>query len=292
MRIPTPNDFAALNHWGLVENPLAAIEEYEEEKEELRWKNDRNQRLHNEYMERRSDWSGEGFQEHYRSMNRPIDRVKWEFLKKRKSWYICPLLWRKFAKPGVTRILDLGCGDGGVTQRVADYTAGCWKQADYDGFPVEIVGVDLSKSRIENAKKLCSSPHPKISFLFETGDSVEEGLQFEENYFDYALATGVLEIMEDDFARRTVDELSRVVTRGIYVEDLLDEYPGGFPRPNLPELFEENGFDLTRHEKAFSEPFAEEGTLDPMDIWPTLLVQLFFVEYPEEESPTDQYENR
>ena len=37
MEVPETKDFETLRRWGLIENPLAAIEDYSKKKEELRW---------------------------------------------------------------------------------------------------------------------------------------------------------------------------------------------------------------------------------------------------------------
>jgi SAM-dependent methyltransferase len=277
MRIPTHSDFEDLNRWGIVSNPSIAISDYSKKKEELRWENQRHNDAHEKYHTRRKNGLGEGTQEYYREMSRPIDRVKWEFLKRRKSWYICPTGWQKFAGLDVSRILDLGCGDGDVTQRIAEYITGQWQQTGHDGTPVEIIGIDLNKSRVENARRLTKSPHKKITLSFEVGDA-SKGLEFESNYFDYVVSTGVMEILPDDIFEEVINEISRLSAYGVYIEDLIDKYPGGYPREELGSILENYNFNIQEQHKVFQEPFVKEGTKDPLEIWPMCVVQILFAE--------------
>lgn len=295
MRLPKAKDFNLINEWGLIENPLKAIDDYSQEKEEKRWNNKWHNQTFKKYKERRQDWSdlGEGeYTEYYKErMQRPIDKTKWEYLKKRKAWYICPLGWDNFATPGTSRILDLGCGDGDVTQRVANYIYGKWIQAEYSGFPMEIVGVDLNKTRIENAQKLCHSPNRNINLTFQVGDAIS-GLGYDDNYFDYTLMSGVIEILDDDEANKLLNEVKRITANGIYIQDLFDKFPGGNPRENLKNMLSNRGFENVVRYKVFSQPFTEQGSSDPMEIWPITVNQIIYAERENKIDVTDKYENR
>lgn len=294
MEVPETEDFETLRRWGLIENPLAAIEDYSEKKEELRWENSYHQQVHDEYKQRRADWQSkhtdEGYYEYYKStQSRPIDRAKWEFLKIRKSWYVCPLGWGNFASPDVTRILDLGCGDGDITQRIAEYITGSWSKTSYNGHPMEVMGVDLNEQRIKNAEKLCDSPNRNITMSFQQGDVIE-GLEFADDYFDYVTIPSVLEILSDPQVEAFLDEASRLATKGIYIYDLLDKFPGGKPREDLPEMLVERGFPSIERHRVFSQPFTEEGSSDPLEVWPIHVGQVIFTESNTNQKPTDGWE--
>ncbi len=274
---PKEEDFQAIVSWGLKENPLRAIEDFQPAQLEERWKNPYQQEAHAEYVRKREEYiQSKNFDDYYKKAEKPIDRKRWEYLKDRKAWFIAPLEWSRFAANDVRLVLDLGCGDGDVTQRIADFIADDWAKRSYAGHDIQIFGYDLNASRIKNAQALCHSPHPKISFNFDVCDAIGAGIPHEDKFFDYAVTTGVLEILEDAPAQKFLSEICRVSRRGVYVEDLADEYPGGYPRENFSELFEREGFAVERHHWVLTEPFVREGTRDPMKLWPALKDQIMF----------------
>ena len=63
-----------------------------------------------------------------------------------------PLGWENIAKSG-GKVLDIGCGDGDVIQNLIDYVEKYWKKNKITSKKLEITGIDLNKTRIENAKK-------------------------------------------------------------------------------------------------------------------------------------------
>jgi SAM-dependent methyltransferase len=288
VRIPTPSDFRAIEEWGLVEDPMAAIEDFSEERAKRRWDNDRHCRAYEAYRDDQPDAFVEDSQAYYRSMDRPIDRTKWEFLKRRKAWFHPPVGWDRFAAPGVSRILDLGCGDGDLTQRIADHVASCWLRAGHDGFPMEVVGVDLSESRVRNARRHADSPHGKITLRFEQGDALT-GLAYEDQFFDYAVLAGLLEVLDDDQCSTVLDEVDRLTARGIYVRDVLEDHPGLTPRPDLPAELSERGYTVASRERVFEEPFVEEGTEDPLAVWPMNVNQVLFATRDDPVPPEERY---
>jgi SAM-dependent methyltransferase len=273
MRIPTPDDFHALTDWGLVERPCAALDDHTPEREQRREDNDRHRRAREAQIENASPDFVDDRQAYYREMDRPIHRTKWTYLKRRKAWFQPPVGWGRFATPGTSRILDLGCGDGDQTQRVADFVAGRWRSAGYDGFPLEIVGVDLSDSRVENARRHTRSPHERITLRFESGDAVS-GLDYDDAFFDHTLAIGLFEVLDDAALDSTLNELARLTAHSVYVRDILDDYPGLTPRPDLAEALDARGFAVEDRHKLFEEPFVEEGSRDPLAVWPMNVHQL------------------
>ena len=274
MRIPTPADFDALESWGLVADPFAAIADYSETRAQRRGDNERHCQAREEYAADADGRFVTDTQAYYRDLERPIDRTKWSYLKRRKAWFQPPVEWGRFAAPGTSRLLDAGCGDGDQTQRVAEFVAGRWQAAGYDGFPLQIVGVDLSASRIENARRHTRTPHEKITLRFERGDVVS-GLDYGEDFFDYTLAMGLFELLEES-VDDVLDELARVTAQGLYVRDILEDYPGLTPRPALDETLSDHDFVVEECHRLFEEPFTESGTKDPLAIWPMNVHQVLF----------------
>lgn len=273
---PTPEDFEAVRAWGMIENPLIALEDYSELKMELRWLNKMQRDALLKRYAYRELHSQRGLQKYYKEMNRPISHNKWEFLKLRKSWFIVPLEWDRFAAPDCRGIIDVGCGDGDVLQRVADHIAACWQKTGYPGHDLELVGVDLSANRTENAAMHFSSPHKKITGRFQPVDVLANPLPFEDNHFSYCVNTGVFGLLDEDQAKRMIGEICRVAEKGLYLEVLGEESPGAHPREDFSYLLEPHGFSIEQAHWVLSEPFVIEGSKDPLMSMPILRSQVFF----------------
>ncbi|MBX3586592.1 MAG: class I SAM-dependent methyltransferase [Ramlibacter sp.] len=280
MWYPEDKDFEAVAAWGLQANPFAAVDDFSAMKTELRWLNGENRKIYVDYVKRRIEYiAGKNFDSYYKTARKPIDRRRWEFLMQRKAWFIMPLGWDRIADAGGT-VIDLGCGDGDTVQRLIDFTAARWKAQAVTGRQLHIVGIDLNQSRVENAIDLVKSTNPAITFEFRQGDLVG-GLGGADKAYDFGLITGVLEILEDELYARFVAESCRVVRKGVYIEDLFEEFPGGYPRANLHEEFAKHGFVQKLREVVLSEPFDVDKVRDPMKLWPMLLDQNVWLERAE-----------
>jgi SAM-dependent methyltransferase len=288
MRIPTEEDFRRLEEWGLIADPLAAVEDFSADRAKRRVDNDRHCRKRDEFEANRSSGFLDDAVSYYEGLERPIDRTKWAYLKRRKAWFHPPLGWGRLASPGTSRILDLGCGDGDQTQRVAEFVAGRWQASGYDGFPLEVVGVDICASRIENARRHTNSPHEKITLRFEQGDALA-GLDYSPDFFDYTVVMGLFEFLNDDQLDTTLEEITRLTAHGLYVRDMLEEYPGFYPRPKLPDTVSSHGFEPVERARVFEEPFVESGTRDPLDVWPMHVHQVLFAEREDPVDRADRY---
>jgi len=272
---PEDKDFSSLQSWGLAQNPFAAIDDFSVMKTELRWLNAENRKTYVGYVKRRLEYiAGNNFDNYYRTARKPIDRRRWEFLMQRKAWFIMPLGWNCIADAGGS-VVDLGCGDGDTVQRLIDFTATRWKQVGVVGRKLHVVGLDLNQSRVDNALQLVSSPNPDITFDFFQSDIVN-GIA--DTSYDFGLITGVLEILEDELYQKFVSQSCRIVRSGMYVEDLFEEFPGGYPRGNLHEEFAKHGFTQKLRQVVLSEPFDVDKLRDPMKLWPMLLDQNVWLE--------------
>lgn len=273
-------DFDTVRAWGMEKDPMVAVKHFKPAQTELRWKNQHHVQGHKHYHQRRTDWiNNKDFDDYYKKAEKPIDRWRWEYLKIRKSWYIFPLHWDRYASKNTKRILDLGCGDGDVTQRIIEYIVSSWEKEGYEGHELEVVGLDLNPSRIMNAKEHVLALHPKINVSFDTCNVVENGIPYPDGHFDHSLTTGVIEILSDESATPYCDEMSRVTSSSIYIEDVYDEYPGGAPREDIcGEFLEKHGFSLVEKHIVLQDPYTNEGSLDPMGLWPMVQVQVLFAE--------------
>jgi len=92
------------------------------------------------------------------------------------------------------KILDVGCGYGGILRRFIDYGA----------LPENLYGIDLLEDRIERAKKL--SPHLR----FYLGSATE--LPFENEFFDIVMQFTVFtSILDYSMKQKIAQEMLRVL---------------------------------------------------------------------------------
>lgn len=269
----TEEDFETIRNWGLELNPFKAAEEFSPLKSEQRWENPEQVEIYKNYVQRRQEYIKQAdFDDYYRKARKPIDRRRWEFLMLRKAWFIMPLGWKNIAVDGEC-VADIGCGDGDTVQRLINFVDGEWKKNNISNRKLHIVGIDLNESRVENAKSLVKSSNPNITFEFTTGDLVGEKLTYKDKFFDYTLCCGVLEILNDEQFSKFMDEFTRVTRKGLYIEDLFEKFPGGFPRDTLGKELYERGFKTEHRHVVLSEPFSKVKMQDPKKLWPMLLDQ-------------------
>jgi len=274
----TDEDFEVIDSWGLEKDPFKAVSDFSERKVELRWLNPEHREHYVKYIHDRFGYIGnKNFDSYYKTAKKPIDKRRWEYLMKRKAWYIMPLGWEKIAEKGGT-VADFGCGDGDTVQRLIDFIEKSWMKQNVNGKKVHIIGLDLNDSRVENAKKYVKSNNPNITFEFHQADISGEGLKFENNYFDFGIITGVIEILENDVLDFFLDEVCRTISNGMYIEDLFEKFPGGIPRDNIDKLLEKRGVHMKERYVILSEPFDVDKLQDPMKLWPIMLDQNIWAE--------------
>lgn len=238
-------DFDVIESWDLKSNPFKSVNDYSVLKNELRWLNLEHRKGHLIYYQQRLEGIKKGTFDDFYVKNISYDRWKYSML--RKAWYIIPLGWGKILENG-NRILDLGCGDGDTIQRLMTLSA------NYNlNKKLHFIGIDSNKERIKNAKKHVKSPSTNIKCDFCLGDTTN--LKYPDKFCDYSLCVNVLELLDNKECLSFLDEMCRVTKKGIYVVDLLDEYPGGFVRPNLDTVFRTRSFTLKHKEIVLSEPF-------------------------------------
>ena len=269
-------DWDILKKLRLDENPFRAVDEYSPLMSELRWELPEQQELYKSYTKKREILENKDVDNYYKQKVMPIDRKKWEYLLARKAWYVMPLGWDNIAKNG-GNVIDIGTGDGDVVQRLIDYVNKFWQKKNITNKNLHIIGLDLNSLRIENANRLVSSPNKNISFEFKQTD-LNEKQKYDDYYFDYALSTSVIEIINNEYYQDFIKMIARLVTKGIYIADIFEKFPGGYPRDKLSKDFLELGFKTLKREVVLSEPFDKNGFKNKIKIWPSVLMQNLWLE--------------
>lgn len=166
--------------------------------------------------------------------------------------------------PGVRSFLSVGCGPGVFLPELA----GRYPE-------MEVVGVDLSSSRIRDAEeRLRGFPNARAC----TGDAL--ALPFEANKFDLVFCRFLMEYLPDK--PRAVQEMARVCSRGgkIVLQDLDGQLVWHFPEDEELQLATERvlshlggtGFDPFVGRKLFSLCFGTaladiEVQVDPYHLY-------------------------
>ena len=271
----TSKDIKILKSWGMSKNPLVAIKDYSHLKSDLRWQNKEHLEAYDKYWLRREKWTKNvNFEEYYKKTLKPIDKKTWEYLRLRKSYYVMPLGWENIAKNGIN-ILDVGCGDGDITQNLIDFISKKSKKK----ITINIYGIDINSSRIDNCKKLVKTKNSNIKLNFIVDDLAKKNYsRFKKNFFDYCICVGVLEILTEDKLNIFFKNLSKIVKKGIYIEDVAETFPGGWPRHNLGYYLLKYGFKIKKRHLLFTEPFKKKSLSDPKKIWPIILEQNIWAE--------------
>lgn len=260
-------DFDVLKSWGHLDNPFKAIEDFSELKLEYRWLNQEHREAYLKYyLARMSYVKDKDFDKYYKTEDKPIDFNRWNFLKQRKAWWNMPLGWDEMALNG-SKVIDMGCGDGDTVQRFIDHVAQFWLKHNIKDRKMHVIGVDLNYSRIDNARKYVQSPDPKITFEFFQADVIADGLDYQEKSIDFSLCTGVFEILDDSQFDTFLNEMCRITDKGIYITDLFEKYPGGYPRQNLADHLQSRGYCVDKKVTVLSEPFIIDKLSCPKRLW-------------------------
>jgi ubiquinone/menaquinone biosynthesis C-methylase UbiE len=135
-----------------------------------------------------------------------------------------------------TQVLDVGCGTGAVTRSLAKIAA-----------PGRVVGVDISASRLTQARELATAHEVEVEFI--EGDACR--LPLSSASFDYAWSRFLFEYLPEP--ERALAELARVTRPGgtVVVSDLDGQLEQFYPleasvRAELREglrVLGEMGFD-------------------------------------------------
>ena len=269
-------DIEIINELKLDENPFKAVDEFSPLMLELRWKLPDQQELYKSYYKKRENREKKTVKDYYSDKITPIDRKTWEYLLARKAWYVMPLGWDNIAING-GKVIDIGCGDGDVVQRLIDYVNKYWKKKNITNKNLHITGLDILNLRIENANRLVSSSNNNITFEFKQAD-LNQKQNYDNTYFDYALCSSVLEIISPKNYQNFIKEMTRLVSKGIYIADIFEKFPGGYPRDNLSKDFLKFGFSTLKREIVLSEPIYKSGFKHKIKLFPCMKFQNLWLE--------------
>ncbi len=148
--------------------------------------------------------------------------------------------------PGEGAVLDLGCGTGEITARLAER----FPQASF-------VGVDLEEPHLARARARCAAFESRVRF--EAGDAL--ALPYNDNTFDLVVCRHVLQAVPD--AARMLVEIRRVLRPGGRVHLIAEDYgmllchptaldSDGFWQPLPPRFGAAVGCDLHVGRKTFT----------------------------------------
>lgn len=195
----------------------------------------------------------------------------------RAIWPQEQLLFERYYIPASARVLDLGCGTGEITARLAEQ----WPQA-------HIVGVDLVESHLVAAREHAAQHAERVSF--EAGDAFD--LRFEAESFDFVLCRHLFQAVPRPEA--VVAEIQRVLASGgaihLLVEDYglihhdptrLDtdafwrEFIGGFGRATGTEMLIGRKMLPILRDAGFKDIRVEYLTIDSLRVDPQVIAEIW-----------------
>lgn len=139
---------------------------------------------------------------------------------------------------GGEKFLDVGCGNGSLVFK----TKGMYR---------ELFGVDISPSRIEEAKNNAVKQFGSLTGMFFSSYNINEKIDFPDNMFDAATSIAVIEHVFDPYF--VVSEIHRVLKPGAifiaevpniaYLRQRIHLLFGKLPVTSSPHNWKEIGWD-------------------------------------------------
>ncbi len=116
-------------------------------------------------------------------------------------------LFARYSLPGGAAIMDLACGTGEITRRLAGMFPGA-----------RVTGIDIEDGHLNTARKLSDSFGERVTF--EKGDAFE--LAYDDAHFDLSVCRHVLQAVPD--AQQVVKEMLRVTKPGGVLHIVAEDY--------------------------------------------------------------------
>lgn len=111
-------------------------------------------------------------------------------------------------KQKIITIMDLGCGDGDMLRRVANY-------GKNEGYVFKLIGIDANEDAVSYAREL-SKNYSEISYLCQDIFSDE----FKVLNYDLVLTTLFLHHFKEDEIVKVLKQIQEIATIGMVINDL------------------------------------------------------------------------
>jgi len=146
------------------------------------------------------------------------------------------------------KILDSGCGFGGMDIALAKRIPGC-----------EIIGIDLSDTLLEYANSSVSDTNFKNRLKFKKGDV--QKIPFEDNTFDVVFSVNMVHWVDDPIVM--LNEIKRVLKPNgyLFIKDLRRSWLGIF------ESEIKSAFSLNEAKKLIRQAKLSRGTFSKSILW-------------------------
>jgi len=159
-------------------------------------------------------------------------------------------LFARYALGGALRILDLGCGTGEITRRLADL----YPQA-------QVIGVDILEGNLELARQANAAYGERVTY--EAGDAF--ALRFEAARFDLVVCRHMSQSVPDFYL--VLDEIGRVLRPGGWLHLVSEDYamlrmPRPLPAAGVRNTSPERNYDPDRFWVETALPYLESVGCD------------------------------
>jgi len=146
------------------------------------------------------------------------------------------------------KILDSGCGFGGMDIALAKRIPGC-----------EIIGIDLSDPLLDYANSSVSNTNLKNRLKFKKGDV--QKIPFEDNTFDVVFSVNMVHWVDDSIVM--LNEIKRVLKPNgyLFIKDLRRSWLGIF------ESEIKSAFSLNEAKKLIRQAKLRKGTFSKSILW-------------------------